>query len=89
MRKLGHGHSVMFFAPHEVDRRIRGLVGKENLNIPVTTADVLHWAINETWSDIQRQAPYWAQQGMAHQSRYEVWSRFCQGEATSKQLGDV
>ena len=56
MRKLGHGHSVMFFAPHEVDRRIRGLVGKENLNIPVTTADVLHWAINETWSDIQRQA---------------------------------
>ena len=89
MRKLGHGHSVMFFAPHEVDRRIRGLVCKEKLNIPVTTADVLHWAINETWSDIQRHAPYWAQQGLAHQSRYEVWSRFCQGEATSKQLSDV
>lgn len=89
MRKLGHGHSVMFFAPHEVDLRIRGLTGKENQKIPISTADILHWAIHETWADIERQAPYWAQRGMVHQSQHETWARFCRGEATSEQLADV
>jgi hypothetical protein len=28
MRQLGKGQSVMFFAPGEVDRRIRGLIPK-------------------------------------------------------------
>ena len=89
MRKLGNGHSVMFFAPHEVDQRIRGLVAKENQNVAVTTADILHWAIHETWSDIQRQAPYWAHLGMVHKSRHEVWSRFCQNKATPEGLADA
>ena len=29
MRQLGKGHSVMFFAPGEVDRRIRSLIPTE------------------------------------------------------------
>ncbi|KAF8434572.1 hypothetical protein L210DRAFT_3649069 [Boletus edulis BED1] len=89
MRKLGHGHSVLFFAPHEVDQRIRGLAAKKDQSTPVATSDILHWAIHETWSDIQRQAPYWAQQGMAHQSRYEAWSRFCQQKASPEELANV
>ncbi|KAF8121453.1 hypothetical protein EV363DRAFT_1364433 [Boletus edulis] len=89
MRKLGHGHSVMFFAPHEVDQSIRSLAAKKDQSIPVATSDILHWAIHETWSDIQRQAPYWAQKGMSHQSRYEAWSRFCQQKASPKELADA
>ena len=89
MRKLGHGHSIMFFAPHDVDQRIRGLVSKENPNIQVTTPHILHWVIQETWNDIQRQAPHWAQQGMSHQSRYITWSRFCELKATRKELEDT
>ena len=85
MRKLGHGHSVIFFAPHEVDKRIRNLVTKEN-NIPITTTDILRWAIDETWNDIQRQAPHWAQQGMSHQSRYNAWSGFCESKVTPEEL---
>ncbi|KAF8133358.1 hypothetical protein EV363DRAFT_1162104, partial [Boletus edulis] len=68
MRKLVDSHSGMFSAPHEVDQTIRGLVAKENPSIRVTT----HWAIQEAWDDIQRQAPSWAQRGTNHQSRYEV-----------------
>ena len=89
MRKLGRGHNVMFFAPSEVDQRIRGLISKENQNDPVTTSDILRWAIHETWGDIQRQAPYWAQQGMSHQSRNAALSRFCQNAATPEQLADA
>ena len=40
MRKLGNGHSVVFFAPPEVDRRICSLADKDSQSI--TTADVLH-----------------------------------------------
>ena len=86
MRKLGHGHSVMFFSPHEVVQSICTLVGKKNQDI--ATADILRWAIHETWSDIQQHAPHWAQQGINHQSRYDAWSSFCQNQnpATAKQL---
>ncbi|KAF8435344.1 hypothetical protein L210DRAFT_3409224, partial [Boletus edulis BED1] len=51
MRKLGHGHSVVFFAPLEVDHRIRGLVSKDNPSTSITTTEILHWAIHETWND--------------------------------------
>ena len=89
MRKLGHGHSVMFFAPPEVDRSIRALAGKTDPNIQVTTVDILCWAIQETWNDIQQRAPYWAQQGMSHKSRYDAWSRFCNNDLTPEQLSDA
>jgi len=89
MRKLGRGHSVMFFAPLEVDQSIRAVVGKKDPNAPVTTVDILCWAIHETWADIQRRAPYWAQQGMSHKTRYDSWSSFCNNELATKQLADA
>ena len=54
MRKLGHGHSVMFFAPLEVDLAIRAVVGKNDPTTQVTSVDILCWAIHETWADIQQ-----------------------------------
>ena len=89
MRKLGHGHSVMFFATHEVDRNIRAVTAKTDPNTPVTTVDVLCWAIHETWTDIQQRAPYWAQQGMSHKLRNDAWSRFVSEKITRKQLADA
>ena len=86
MRKLGHGHSVMFFAPLEVDQSIRAVAAKEDPNIPVTTTDILRWAIHETWTDTQQWAPYWVQQGISHESRYDAWTRFCRNELTGEQL---
>ena len=89
MRKLGRGHSVMFFVPPEVDQSIRAVAGKKDLNTWVTTVDILCWAINETWTDIQQRAPYWAQQGMNHKSRYAAWSRFCNNKLTPELLSDA
>ncbi|KAH0834166.1 hypothetical protein J3R83DRAFT_11472 [Lanmaoa asiatica] len=89
MRKLGHGHSIMFFAPLEVDRRIRCVAGKASDPLYVIdTMDILHWAIRETCDDIQQRAPHWAQQGMDHASRYDAWTSFCRGQLTSKALSE-
>ncbi|KAI9569303.1 hypothetical protein HD554DRAFT_2020628 [Boletus coccyginus] len=64
-RKLGHGHSIMFFAPLEVDRRIRYVAGKgSNPSNVICVMNILQWAIRETCDEIQQRAPHWAQQGM-------------------------
>jgi hypothetical protein len=89
MRKLGHGHSVMFFAPLEVDLSIRVVAGKKDPSTRVTSVDILCWAIHETWTDIQHRAPHWAQQGMSHKSRYDAWSRFCHNGLTPAQLSEA
>ncbi|KAF8554287.1 hypothetical protein OG21DRAFT_1522569 [Imleria badia] len=85
MRKLGHGHSLMFFAPLEIDRRIRAVVSKGPSDV-IDTLDILRWTIRETCNDIQQRAPHWAQQGMNHQARYNAWSKFCANELTPEQL---
>ena len=76
MRKLGHAHSVMFFAPPDVDRAIRSAASVSNDNA-VHTSDILLWAMHETCAEIQNRAPYWAQQGIDHTLRYDAWSKFC------------
>ena len=85
MRKLGHGHSIMFFAPLEVDRRIRSVASKGPSDI-IDTIDILQWAIRETCDDIQQRAPHWVQQGMDHTSRYAAWTSFCQDKLFSEEL---
>jgi hypothetical protein len=71
MRQLGKGQTVMFFAPGEVDRRIRNLVpgGLASSN-PVRVVDVLRWAMHETCEDIRHHLPFWAQQGLDHCRRF-------------------
>ncbi|KIJ05458.1 hypothetical protein PAXINDRAFT_44871, partial [Paxillus involutus ATCC 200175] len=73
MRKLGHGHSVMFFAPREVDQNIRLISSKDDTDV-IDAADILRWTILETCDEIQLRAPQWAQQGADHGSRYDAWS---------------
>ncbi|KAI6011417.1 hypothetical protein EDC04DRAFT_3145760 [Pisolithus marmoratus] len=85
MRRLGHGHSVMFFGPLDVDRNIRDAARKSDADM-VHPSDILLWAMGETCTDIENSAPYWAQQGRDHYLRYSAWSKFCSGEMTSQEL---
>ncbi|KIK90485.1 hypothetical protein PAXRUDRAFT_14327 [Paxillus rubicundulus Ve08.2h10] len=88
MRKLGHGHSVMFFAPREVDQSIRSVSSKDDTDV-IDAADILRWTILETCEEIQHRAPQWAQQGVDHASRYDAWSSYCGNEFTSQQLAEA
>ncbi|KAI5993335.1 hypothetical protein EDD15DRAFT_2439801 [Pisolithus albus] len=85
MRRLGHGHSVMFFAPLEVDRSIRDAARKSGGDV-VHPSDILLWAMGETCIEIENSAPYWAQQGRDHSLRHSAWSKFCNGEITPQEL---
>ncbi|KAG2357480.1 hypothetical protein BDR07DRAFT_1490680 [Suillus spraguei] len=82
MRKLGNGHSVMFFAPTEVDRSIRSAAQKTHTdNIDVT--DILHWAMLETCLDIQMRAFHWVQQGSDFSTRHSAWTQFSRAPTAS------
>jgi len=75
MRQLGKGHSVMFFAPGEVDRRIRNRIPRRVASDGhVQVIDVLRWAMQETCEDIRHHLPYWAQQGLDHRKRYAAYT---------------
>ena len=75
MRQLGKGHSVMFFAQGEVDRRIRNHIPRQVAsNDRIQVMDVLRWAMQETCEDIHHHLPYWAQQGLDHHDRYAAYA---------------
>ena len=75
MRQLGKGHSVMFFAPGEVDRSIRNHIpGGVASDGCIRVLDVLHWAMHETCDDIRHHLPYWAQQGLDHHKRFTAYN---------------
>src|SRR5882757_11433378 len=82
MRKLGNGHSVMFFAPVEVDRSIRSVAQKADTD-GVDVADILHWAMLETCTDIQMRASHWIQQGLDFKMRHSAWDQFSSTLSTS------
>ncbi len=71
MRQLGKGQSVMFFAPGEVDRRIRDLIPRgQEPEKGICVMDILRWAMRETCWDIEHNLPHWAQQGVDHHRRF-------------------
>jgi hypothetical protein len=75
MRQLGKGHSVMFFAPGEVDRRIRNRIPRRvAFDGRIQVIDVLRWAMQETCEDIRHHLPYWALQGVDHHKRYAAYT---------------
>ena len=76
MRQLGKGHSVMFFAPREVDHRIRRLIPNETSRGRIRVLDVLRWAVHETCEDITHRLPYWAQQGCDHYKRFAAYEEY-------------
>jgi hypothetical protein len=85
MRKLGHGQSIMFFAPPEVDRSIR-VVNNKGITEDIHVSDVLVWAMTETCSDIQHRAAQWLQHGMDYERRHGSWSSFLSDHITPAEL---
>ncbi|KAG1750373.1 uncharacterized protein EDB91DRAFT_1243950 [Suillus paluster] len=85
MRKLGNGHSVMFFAPTEVDRNIRSATQKADSD-DVDVADILHWAMVETCLDIQMRASHWVQQGSDFNARHSAWAQFLRTSTSTSTL---
>jgi len=86
MRQLGKGHSVMFFAPGEVDRRIRSLRSSGMASeAHIRVLDVLRWAMHETCEDIRHHLPHWAQQGLDHNKRFAAYKEY----KSTKDLEDL
>ncbi|KAF8597353.1 hypothetical protein BDV93DRAFT_596776 [Ceratobasidium sp. AG-I] len=75
MRKLGHGHSVMFCAPPEIDRQIQKSRPSESER-PVQVLDILRWAMLETCQDLAHHVSHWAQQGVQYSRRVEAQCRY-------------
>jgi hypothetical protein len=74
MRQLGKGQSVMFFAPGEVDRRIRDLIPSDRgCRCPIQVLDIIRWVMHETCEDIRHHLPHWAQQGFDHHKRFSAY----------------
>ncbi|KAG0697966.1 hypothetical protein DFH29DRAFT_1082058 [Suillus ampliporus] len=82
MRKLGNGHSVMFFAPTEVDRSIRSATQKVDAD-GVDVADILHWVMLETCIEIEMRAFHWIHQGSDFNTRHSAWTQFSRAPTTS------
>jgi hypothetical protein len=80
MRQLGKGQSVMFFAPGEVDRRIRNLIPSDRgCSHRIQVLDILRWTMHESCEDIRHHLPHWAQQGFDHHQRllaYKCYGSF-------------
>jgi hypothetical protein len=86
MRKLGHGQSIMFFAPVEIDRQIRTAGNLSTESIP-QAADVIRWAMLETCADIEHHIPHWAQQGVSFHRRSQAYATYLE-DGDNKVLAD-
>lgn len=65
MRKLGKGQSLAFYVTDEIRSRIRECTGKSRA-ARINVADVIRWAISETFGDIRRCMPLWAEEGQRY-----------------------
>ncbi|KAH1900111.1 hypothetical protein KXV57_008631 [Aspergillus fumigatus] len=72
MRKLGKGQSVVFCIPDEIRFKILALPHKCSRS-DIDVADVLCWAVSETWVDIRRSMPLWAAQGKRYIQQCRLW----------------
>ncbi|QRV92776.1 kinase-like protein [Ceratobasidium sp. AG-Ba] len=79
MRKLGSGHSVMFFAPPEIDYQIRE-AAKLKPDSSIGALDVIRWTMLETCRDLEHHISYWAQQGVDYTRRLKAEENFSETE---------
>lgn len=70
MRKLGKGQSVVFCISEEIQGKITERTSK--LAGEIQVSDVLVWAITETWSDLRRSIPLWANQGRRYEEHKDL-----------------
>ncbi|PPQ64858.1 hypothetical protein CVT26_002576 [Gymnopilus dilepis] len=80
MRKLGHGQSIVFFAPPEIDRQIREAESIRDSR-PVAVPHVLSWVMAQTCIDIEQRVPHWVQQGVDYYQRQNAYTAFLSSDA--------
>ena len=73
MRKLGKGQSVVFCVAEEIRTKIHDHTSKR-CGAGVSVADVLRWAVSETYAEIRQSIPLWAEQGLRFVRHEELWS---------------
>ncbi|CUA77979.1 Protein Ycf2 (chloroplast) [Olimarabidopsis pumila] [Rhizoctonia solani] len=84
MRKLGHGQSVIFAAPPEIDAQIRS--ASPNPISPdgtIDALDVLRWAMLETCKDLQHHVSHWAHQGIEIARRLDTEQQYAENRDIS------
>ncbi|KAI1137706.1 hypothetical protein F5Y05DRAFT_58721 [Hypoxylon sp. FL0543] len=76
MRLLGQGQSVVFCVSEEIQRKIRAQASEVGLPADqgISVLDILAWTIGETWRDIHRSMPLWANQGRRNEKHQEIWA---------------
>lgn len=67
MRNLGHGQSIICFAPPEVHNSIISLVQKISSQIDI--AHVIQWTLEQTCLHIDRERALWVSRGLNHTKR--------------------
>ncbi|KAL7928418.1 hypothetical protein V8C35DRAFT_332985 [Trichoderma chlorosporum] len=72
LRKLGKGQSVVFCISEEIQAKILQL-SKRDGGRSIQVADVLAWAIHETFVDLHRSIPMWAIQGQRFEKQRAIW----------------
>lgn len=72
MRNLGKGQTIVFAVPEEIAQKISSLVGKPTGDL--SSLDVLHWSITETFADARKSMPLWAVQGHRFTKQQELWN---------------
>ena len=73
MRKLGHGQSVVFIVPPDVEESIAECGVKRESGNPCVS-EILTWTIQQTLSMVRRLAPLWATQGLRYLKVPSTWS---------------
>jgi hypothetical protein len=73
MRKLGKGQSLVFCITEEIRHKIIELTNKADAS-RLEVADVLSWAISETFGDLRRSLPIWATQGRRYIEQRKIWN---------------
>lgn len=76
MRRLGHGQSVIFCVPEEIEHKIMKLKeGSSHAGSRITVSDILKWAISETMDDTTRCIPLWVTQGLRFGKHSRLWQQ--------------
>ncbi|CAE6448122.1 unnamed protein product [Rhizoctonia solani] len=84
MRKLGHGQSVIFAAPPEIDTLIRNASPKPiGPKDTIDTLDVLRWAMLETCKDLEHHVSHWAHQGIEFNRRLDAETQYAKTQDIS------
>ncbi|KAI5806049.1 hypothetical protein EDC01DRAFT_638496 [Geopyxis carbonaria] len=70
MRRLGHGHSVVFCAPLEIQRKLEKIAAKDRGRTQIKVCDIIFWTMDQSCITHRKLVPIWAKQGVSYQKRF-------------------